>query len=223
MKKLFSILALIFFATPLVLAASNCAQRVDKNLDKSTSEKVERCLTEEPKAEYDGPVTEVILSDTYSVQFPHPKEQAPAPKQPQQKTFQKYSPTPTAMQYTRRQTYPQFRNDVMPSLNDDEAHETALQALQTQRNNSATGKSAKGSKGTKSAKPARKLPRKATAKPTKPAPAVNPQVQQARALQNDPLSTNPTQDNTVPPDFLDDGVMGPAGFGYNATDPAMQP
>ena len=49
------------------------------------------------------------------------------------------------------------------------------------------------------------------------------QIQQAQALQNDPLYQNNTANGAAPAGFTDGGVMGPSGFGYNATDPAFQP
>ena len=48
-------------------------------------------------------------------------------------------------------------------------------------------------------------------------------IQQAQALQNDPLYQNNTANGTTPAGFTDGGVMGPSGFGYNETDPAFQP
>ena len=226
MKKLFLTLVTLFTAAPLVLAASNCATRVDKNLDKSTTEKVEKCLNEEPDPEEEGPVTEVLISDTYSVQFPRPKEEQAAKQQPRQQNFRRYTAEPVAMTYTDQQHYHRFRNDIMPSSSDEQAHETAREAFKQQRGTApAKPKGAKNVKPSRTvkAKPAQKPANKPAAKPAQQPAQPNPQVAQAQALQNDPLATNPTQDGTVPNGFLDDSVLGPSGFGYNDTDPAFQP
>lgn len=52
------------------------------------------------------------------------------------------------------------------------------------------------------------------------------EIQQAYALENNPVSPQPAANNgtAVPNGFLDDDLMvGEQNFGYNATDPAMQP
>lgn len=220
MKKIVSVLLLIFTAGPLVWAASNCVSRVDKNLDKTTAEKVQYCLTEDPEEEPTTEKDEVILTDVYSVKYPRRKN-APAANQPQERTIKVYSTAPVEMAYTDQKKYPRFRNDIMPTLSTEEANETALQALQEQRDDKSVSKAKAKAKPAK--KPARRPKAKPVAKVQAPTQADSQQVRQAQALQNDPLATNPTQDNTVPADFLDDSVMGPSGFGYNATDPAMQP
>ena len=46
MKK-FLVFAVCSFVVSPLLAASTCVSRVDKNLDKSTAEKIDFCLTEE--------------------------------------------------------------------------------------------------------------------------------------------------------------------------------
>ena len=214
MKNLLTVLTLVLINSPLALAASNCVSRVDKHLDKTTAEKVEYCLAEDQEEEDAGPVTEVILTDTYSVQYPKQK-QNPAPNRPQERTFKKYSTAPIEMTYTDQKKYPHFRNDIMPSLSAEEANETAMEAFKQQPNSSKTKPAAKKTK------PARQVKTQPAAKPAAAKPSAQP-VQQAQTLQNDPLATNPTQDGTVPAGFLDDGLMGPADFGYNATDPAMQ-
>lgn len=210
MNKLFYVFLFAFASAPLFAAASTCESRVDKHLDKSTSEKVERCLTEEPEADDEGPVTEVILSDTYSVQYPKPKGKKAAQNA---QTTKIYSTAPVSMEFLDRKDYPAFRNDVLPSMNAEQAHETALEALRGKQ------KPAKQSAD----KPARKT--KAAAKPAASAPTQTPpaEIERAQALQNDPLYQNNTAGGTVPNGFLDGGVTGPDGFGYNATDPAFQP
>lgn len=216
MNKLFYFFALSFLAAPLFAAASTCETRVDKNLDKSTSEKVDRCLTDEVTVD-EGPVTEVVLSDTYSVQYPKPKTKAKKSAQSQQVT-RVYTSTPVSQEYLERDDYPAFRNDTLPNINAEQAHEAALQALRP---------GAKNAKST--AKPAKKNASKPTRQKAAPAAQTVPtqtppaEIAQAQALENDPLYQDVTDGGATPAGFTDGGVMGPAGFGYNATDPALQP
>ncbi len=230
MKKLIYVFALSLLAAPLYAAASTCETRVDKNLDKSTRQKVEFCLTEEPEPEAEA-ATEVILSDTYSVQYPKPKKPQ---AEPTQQVIEKYTPGPVSQEYLDRDDYPAFRNDSLPRLSDEEAHETALDALHR-----PTAKAQKPARK-KAAKPARKkvqpAPAPAAAKPEaalpqqqlpQPQPVVPTQtpaaeLEQAQALQKDPLYTNYTDQGATPQGFTDNGIY-QDDFGYNATDPALQP
>lgn len=235
MKKLIYVFALSLATAPLHAAASTCETRVDKNLDKSTRQKVEFCLTEEPEPEAEA-AKEVILSDTYSVQYPKPKEPQAAPTQ---QVIKKYTAGPVSQEYLDRDDYPAFRNDSLPRLSDEEAHETALEALHQQ---------AAPAQPAKAKKPARKKASKPARKKTQPAPAPaaaapeaalpqqqqQPQqpvvptqtpaaeLEQAQALQNDPLYTNYTDNGATPQGFSDNGIY-QDDFGYNATDPALQP
>lgn len=239
MKKLIYVFALSLAAAPLHAAASTCETRVDKNLDKSTRQKVEFCLTEEPEEE--PAPTEVIISDTYSVQYPKPKEPKAAPAQ---QVIEKYTPGPVSQEYLDRDDYPAFRNDSLPRLSDEEAHETALDALHQQ---------ATAAQSVKAQKPARKKASKPARKKAQPAPAPAPaeaepeaaltqpqqlsqqqpqpvvptqtpaaELEQAQALQNDPLYTNYTDNGATPQGFSDNGIY-QDDFGYNDTDPALQP
>ena len=230
MKKLIYVFALSLLAAPLYAAASTCETRVDKNLDKSTRQKVEFCLTEEPEPEAEA-ATEVILSDTYSVQYPKPKKPQ---AEPTQQVIEKYTPGPVSQEYLDRDDYPAFRNDSLPRLSDEEAHETALEALHR-----PTAKAQKPARK-KASKPARKkvqpAPAPAAAKPEaarpqqqlpQPQPVVPTQtpaaeLEQAQALQKDPLYTDYTDQGATPQGFTDNGIY-QDDFGYNATDPALQP
>ena len=218
MKKLIAVLVSCLVSAS-VWAASTCESRVDKSVHKSTTERVQRCLdfdqTDMPEIEEEA---EVIMSDTYSVKFPKKKQ----PTQPtSQKTIKKYKPTPTSLEYVDRTTYPSFRNDTLPRLTTHQANEAAVEALQTQRAEQEKQKAAQ--KAVKKAKKTKKPARKQTEapKPVKTQPEET-QVQQAEALQNDPLTQDTTDNGATPAGFLEDGVMGPADFGYNASDPAYQ-
>ncbi len=215
MKKLIALIAAVLIGMP-ALAKSNCQTRVDKNLDKTTSEKIQKCLTEDPVEEDKTPQPEVVLTDTYSVIYPQSKsdpKQKQNPKQGQkqsqkqnntkQTTEQKtYKPEPVQHEYLDGTTYPSFRNDELPTLNQEEAHDTAMQALKGYN------------------KPAVTRPAKQNKPAVKPATKTPPQeIQEADALQDDPLATAQSTQLT---EFQDDSVLSPADFGYNDTDPAFQ-
>lgn len=235
MKKLIYVFALSLLAAPLYAAASTCETRVDKNLDKSTRQKVEVCLTEEPEPEAEA-ATEVILSDTYSVQYPKPKKPQAAPTQ---QVIEKYTPGPVSQEYLDRDDYPAFRNDSLPRLSDEEAHETALDALHQQATAAQSVKAQKPARK-KAAKPARKkvqpapapaaakteaaLPQQQLPQPQPVVPTQTPaaELEQAQALQKDPLYTDYTDQGATPQGFTDNGIY-QDDFGYNATDPALQP
>ena len=238
MKKLFSFFVLCVAAAPVLAAVSTCETRVDKHQDASTAERVDYCLTEEPQEADDTPVTEVVLSDVYSVQYPKPKTKKSATEQEVTKT---YTQQPISQEYIDRDDYPAFRNDILPRLNDDSAHAVALEALGHSQEKT-------GAKGSKSlTKPARQMkaapatigqnttaypaysagvqttPAQNAALPAGTAQTPAAEIQQAQALQNDPLYQNNTANGAAPAGFTDGGVMGQSGFGYNATDPAFQP
>ncbi|WP_458401227.1 hypothetical protein [Candidatus Avelusimicrobium sp.] len=247
MKKFLIFVGCAFAAAPLLAAASTCETRVDKMYDKSTGERVQVCLTEEPEIAEDENGTKVIVSDTHEVQYPKRKAKKQAPVQ---KEIKVYTQTPISREYLDIEEYPSFHNDVLPRMSQEKAHETALQAIHDQkeaakRKAEEEKRKAEAKKKKKAAKKAKKkadvvpaqsktLPAAYTETYTEPAPAYtetyteptaaySEQVNQAQALQNDPLYQDNTANGTTPDGFLEGGVMGQADFGYNATDPAYQP
>ncbi len=124
MKKLFCIFVFALTAGPLLAAASTCETRVDGDPTATTAQRIEHCLTDEPDPAA-PPATEVLLTDTYSVVQPSPQRQASSSTI----TSQVYTPAAISMEYIERDDYPAFRNDIFPSLSEEEAHETALAAL----------------------------------------------------------------------------------------------
>lgn len=218
MKK-FLLLAVCSFSAPALLAASTCVSRVDKNLDKSTAEKIDFCLTEEVDLTEETPVTEVIYSDTQSVQYPRPKTKRQQKSSNKQQTTKVYTTAPVSLEYFNREEYPAFRNDTLPSIHADSAHETALEALRGEKKSAQKATT----RPKRTVKKQAKQKVAAPAAQSKPAQTPSAEVAQAQALQNNPLAQDNTADGTVPPDFLDDGVLGSDNFGYNATDPAFQP
>ena len=227
MKTIWITLLTVAFMAP-ALAASNCVSRVDKNLKKTTKEKINYCLEEDQTPEAPADTTEIVWSETYSVQFPKQKKNTKSNETAQTQIKTVSNDTPVSREYLDSKTYPQFRNDTLPRLSPEQAHETAMEALQQQTPTEKADKQQKPASRNKNAgKPKRqvKADKSTTAKAVpaeKPAQAPSAQVQEAQALQNDPLATNPTDNGAAPADFLDDSVMGPADFGYNATDPAFQ-
>ena len=252
MKK-FLLFAVCSLAAIPLMAASTCVSRVDKNLDKTTAEKIDFCLTEEPVLTDETPATEVVLSETQTVQYPKPKTKRKKNTPAKQQTTKVYTTAPVSLEYYDRETYPAFRNDTLPRVSVETAHETALQAIEAgkKQNKKAAKKTNK--------KPKRKLKKQEAApvvppsaeplpapKPefavrcatitcsatsetpvvtplSTPSAAANAEVAQAQALQADPWAQDNTNGNTAPDGFLDGGVMSDNNFGYNATDPALQP
>ena len=224
MKNILTMLAAVLLAAPL-LAASTCESLVDKNLDKSTSEKVKQCLTEEEQAADDTPKAEVLISETYSVVYPKPKEkqnqkqnQKQTQKQNQKQNNSKqskeqkiYTPQKVQNEYLDRTTYPSFRNDRLPLINPEEAHDTVLDALKGDKKPTV-------SKPVKNTKPAAKNNQSTQADNEQP--QLSPVEIEANGLQNDPLAQ--PSDPAVPAGFEDGGVLGPSDFGFNDTDPAFQ-
>jgi len=248
MKK-FLVFAVCSLAAAPLLTASTCVSRVDKNLDKTTAEKIDFCLTEEEVISDETPATEVIYSDTQNVQYPKKKNKRKHQASAKQQTTKVYTTSPVSLEYFNRNEYPAFRNDTLPSVNAESAHETALEALRGEKK-PAKKAAQKPKRKLKKQKAAPVVPPSAEPLPApKPKSAIrcatincsataetpvvtplstpsaedNAEVAQAQALQNDPLSSDNTLDGTVPAGFLDDGVMGADNFGYNATDPAFQP
>ena len=227
MKKIIS--AVFLFSALPVFAASTCEQRVDKNLHKSTSEKVSLCLTppeELPPAE---DATRVIY---YNASSAKPKvKDAAQPDQNQKPKIYKDQGKPVNKEYIGKRTYPPFVNDVVSSEDEHTADEAALQALSVQRDASARKDIKPARKVKTTAKP--KVVKKQAAKSSAPAaPSVlmdngdgTPlsEVVQAQALENDPVAQNYTDGGAAPAGFLQDDLMTGESFGYNNTDPALRP
>ncbi|MBR3899856.1 MAG: hypothetical protein IKJ44_06260 [Elusimicrobiaceae bacterium] len=184
MKKFLIFVGCAFAAAPLLAAASTCETRVDKMYDKSTGERVQVCLTEEPEIAEEENGTRVILSDTHEVQYPKRKAKKQAPVQ---KEIKVYTQTPISREYLDIEEYPSFHNDVLPRMSQEKAHETALQAIHdqkeaAQRKAEEEKRKAEAKKKKKAAKKAKKkadvvppqsktLPADYTETYTEPAPA----------------------------------------------------
>lgn len=218
MKKLLTALICSFSALPL-LAASTCQTRVDKNINKTTAEKVMYCLNDEPEV---TPVTkepEVILANVYTVKYPKQNNQSQTKTQQsaQERTTKVYSPTPVAMRYYQRDVYPPFRNDILPHFSSVSADDTAITALRNERleQEKPARKIVKQKKTYTKTKSKKKMVKKVVSQT-----ATTVEEKEAQTLQEDPLTTNLTTD-AYSQDFP--GISAtPADFGYNDTDPALQ-
>lgn len=215
MNKTVFILACVLLASP-GWAASTCRERVDGNLDKTTPQKVALCLTEpaETAAEPNGP--KVIYSN---VQTNVPKKKDVWMKEEKHKIYKDEGPVNS--EYVERASFAPFVNDTPSSADLLEAGDRAKEAL-------ASGRDAAAVSAKRTAeKPARKLKsaRKPAAQKTQPAPvnaapevpaAPAQQVQEAAALENNPLAEEGDS-------FTGDDLLTEESFGYNDTDPALQP
>ena len=228
MKKLFFMFSCIL--TAAAVFASTCETRVDNKWDKTTQERIASCLF--PELEAPAPQKQVIVSDVYSVK--------PSKTKPQQKNVQKASKTYSKQQvyneYIDDDHYPKFKNEFMPQQSVSQANETAIEAITEQRE-SANLPVLKATKKPVE-KPARQvvsveelanvpvdgevyqdnLPDTVSTMQDYQTPPA--EIAQAQAMQNDPLN-NPYAE-TYTGEFENGGVMGPADFGYNSTDPAYQ-
>lgn len=217
-KKL--LLMLGCMAAVPVFAATTCQQRVDGNLDKTTSQKITLCLTEpdEPEETDDGP--QVIYS---SVQTLTPKPKNVWMREQKHKVYKDLGPVNS--EYVERKRFSSYGDNTPTSADVVESIARAKEAI-------ALGK--EPAKRSSAKKPARKV--KAAAKPAAQEPAPQPEQQPAAQpeysedmqpedeAQYDQeaqmLENNPMAEPQEP--FEQDNLMTEESFGYNATDPALQ-
>lgn len=227
MKKIIS--AVFLFSALPVFAASTCEQRVDKNLNKSTAQKVSLCLTPPEELPASEDATRVIYYNASSAK-PKAKDRT-QPDENQKPKIYKDQGKPVNKEYVGKRTYPPFVNDVVSSEDEKNADETAMQALAAGRKPSARTDAKPARKVKTEAKP--KAVKKVTVQTSAPkTPSVlldngdgTPlsEVVQAQALENDPVTQNYTDGGAAPAGFLQDDLMTGESFGYNNTDPALQP
>lgn len=222
MKKLIYVFVLSLLAASWPAFASTCETRVDQYPGATTAERVKRCLEEEAVQETE-PVTETTITQVYEAQYPKRKtKQQNEPRRQRQEKI--YKAENVSLEFLDSNAYPSFRNDSLPSLSEESAHEAALEALRAKPQTPA--QKTKPARKDKKNKPAKK--QNAVKQPS-PAPKAEStdvpqtQIQQAQNLQNDPLYQDNTDGGAAPEGFMEGGVMGPEDFGYNAEDPALQP
>ena len=113
--------------SPLVGAVSTCQTRVDDAMDKTTAEKVQRCLTEESQ-EFNEEMPKVLVSETYDVEYPGQKRVRQQSSTRTTRTVKTYTPSEAYQAYYDSE-YPSLHNDILPTLSAEEAHATALRAI----------------------------------------------------------------------------------------------
>lgn len=210
MNRTVFILACVMLASP-GWAASTCRERVDGNLDKSTPQKVALCLTEpqEAAAGADGP--KVIYSN---VQTNTPKKKNVWMKKEAHKIYKDKGPVNS--EYVERSSFAPFVNDTPSSADLLEAGDRAKEAL-------SYGHEAAAVSAKRTEKPARKLKsaRKPAAQKAEPVPPSAPEVPSVQAREASALENNPLAENGD--SFTEDDLLTEESFGFNATDPALQP
>lgn len=111
---------------PAAYAQSTCETRVDRNLDKSTQQKVEYCLTPEPEKVPNEP--RVVYFSSYYVSSPKPKDKVKIPryiKQPGKKY--KEEPLSRNREYWEAVVYPLFENDTLSSQDERDVNAAVLE------------------------------------------------------------------------------------------------
>ena len=229
MKKVLIVLFGCTLSVPLM--ASTCETRVDQKWDKSTQERIISCLN--PEA-YQAPAQpELIVDQIYSIHLNKPKQQT----QQTQYIYKQYKPQITYNEYINDDHYPKFRNEFWPTQSVELAHETALDALQAERDAALAVTLPDLKSNKKPRKPNRQVitstveTRTTTVTTSMPAATIpqeqilltpsSSEVDQAQALQNDSLNTSYGTSSSYTDQFLDDEILGPADFGYNDTDPTF--
>lgn len=127
MKKLTALFLLLAAGAPLC-AESTCETRVDRNLDKTTMQKVHYCLT--PEAEPDpGPEPQVVYFAAYDSRAPRPvKHKIPMEiVQPENAVYHEEALSKNR-EYWEAKNYPLFTNDI-PSSEDEREVNCAVMEL----------------------------------------------------------------------------------------------
>lgn len=131
MKKTLLLIASLAVAFPAAAVVTDCVQRIDNNLDKSTKEKVAYCLApaNEPLPDM-GTTTQIVTLGSEGVKKPATKKRIP-PAQPKKKRIKKYNKAKEvrSVDYLEYNRYPEFRNDIISSYDEKLALEAAGEAV----------------------------------------------------------------------------------------------
>ena len=111
---------------PAAYAQSTCETRVDRNLDKTTQQKVEYCLTPEPEKVPNEP--RVVYFSSYYATSPKPNAKVKIPRYIEQ-PGKKYKETPLSRnrEYWEAVVYPLFENDTLSSQDESEVNAAVLE------------------------------------------------------------------------------------------------
>ena len=111
---------------PAAYAQSTCETRVDRNLDKTTQQKVEYCLTPEPEKVPNEP--RVVYFSSFYATSPKPNAKVKIPRYIEQ-PGKKYKETPLSRnrEYWEAVVYPLFENDTLSSQDEREVNAAVLE------------------------------------------------------------------------------------------------
>ena len=244
MKKPFAVFVLFFSAALPAFCASTCETRVDMHQDATTLERAAYCLT--PEAEPPAPAGPELVY--YGVSGNAPQDPSAQDARYKQKYFDKDG-VAVAQDYVGTRNFPAFTNDTLSEqerLALEKAEKEALEKAQADTQKKAVTANpplrtpsvlveqepqmTKAQLAARKNKPKRFM--KQTAQQTEQEPVAQAysagtpagELQQAQELENDPLAQPAGNDGGAAPNgFLDDNLLDDPSFGYNATDPAMQP
>lgn len=241
MKKTFAVFVLFVGAALPVFSASTCETRVDKHPDATTKERVSYCLT--PEAEPPAPAGAELVY--YGVSGSEPQDASARDERYKQKYFDKNG-VAVAQDYVGTRQFPAFTNNALSEQERmalEQAEKEAWAKNQEEADKKAAAKNQPPASAaqderepemSKAQLAARKNKPKRFMKESAPEPESAAQayssdtpvneLQQAQALENDPLSSSSgNAGGGAPNGFLDDSLLDDPSFGYNASDPAMQP
>lgn len=243
MNKSFAFFAVFCLAAVPAFCASTCETRVDKHQNATTLERVAYCLTPELETVPSAQSPELVY---YGVSVKEPEAETTQNARRRQKYFDKNG-VAVSQDYVGTRSFPAFTNGTLSEqerLALEQAEKEALEKAQKEAEKKAATQRAplrtpsvlteqepvmsKAQLAARKNKPKRFM--KQSAPETEPAPQADPtgtpqsELQDVNALNNDPLLQDNTAGGAAPADFLDDNLLaGDPSFGYNATDPAMQP
>jgi len=245
--KSFAFFAVCMAASLPGFCASTCETRVDSHQNATTLERVRYCLT--PEEELPAPAGSELVY--YGVSSKAPAEEPASDGRYKQRYFDKNG-VAVSQDYLGTRRFPAFTNDTLSEQErialeaaEKEAWEKAQQEAAKK---AATEKAparlsapsvlaeqepvmSKAQLAARKEKPKRFMKEPVQEAAPEVAPAAFPtgtpetELQAVQELQNDPL-TQPYANagGAAPEGFLDDNLLtDDSSFGYNATDPAMQP
>ncbi len=244
MKKTFILFTLFLSAALPAFCASTCETRVDKHQDATTLERAAYCLT--PEAEPPLPAGPELVY--YGVSGEAPQNAAAQDARYRQKFFDKDG-VAVSQDYVGTRKFPAFTNDTLSEqerLALEQAEKEAWEKAQAEAaKKAATAKAPLRTPSVLAEQEPEMSKAQLAARKNKPKcfmkePAQMPEsepvaqaysvgtpeadLQQAQQLENDPLAQQYGNAGGAAPDgFLDDNLLDDPTFGYNATDPAMQP
>ncbi len=242
MKKSFAFFIVFTAAALPAFCASTCETRVDKHQDATTLERAAYCLTPELEPVEAAQSPELVY---YGVSVNEPQDGDSAQNARRRQMYFDKNGVAVSQDYVGTRQFPAFTNDTLSEqerLALEQAEKEALEKAQKEAEKKAATQRAplrtpsvlteqepemsKAQLAARKNKPKRFMKTPEPEQPAADAYTQTPQneLQEAAALSNDPLLQDPGAGPAAPADFLDDNLLADdPSFGYNATDPAMQP